>query len=250
MKQTIKLTETELKGIISESINKILSEEFDWRTLRNAADKAIEKANDPTVTDWERQRRQNQANTFFDAAEKRFRTQYGIDAIKDRREKHELEKSLGKDVGDFNYTNGELKRLDRRERDKNDFYNGKQEFRDGRWQNKIATDEAINRIVKESVKKIVKETIGDGSFPNADALVNTTHRRVEQALINAGFEVEEYGDDINGNGAEYFVNKETGERVEITYKWNKVGRDSYRSGKVKDAYVWRDNGEDSWVGKH
>ena len=112
------------------------------------------------------------------------------------------------------------------------------------------TESDLHRVVKESVNRVIKETIGDGSFPNADALVNTTHKRVEQALINAGFEVEEYGDDMYGNGVEYFVNGETGERVEITYKWNKVGRDSYKSGKVKDAYVWRDNGEDSWVGKH
>lgn len=105
------------------------------------------------------------------------------------------------------------------------------------------TESDFHRIVKESVKRVLKEEIGDGSFPNADALVNTSHKRVKQALINAGFEVEEYGDDRYGNGVEFFVNNETGERVEITYKWNKVGRDSYRSGKVKDAYVWRNNGE-------
>ena len=108
----------------------------------------------------------------------------------------------------------------------------------------------LHRVIRESVKRVLKEEIGDGSFPNPDALINTSQKRVEQALVNAGFEVEEYGDDMHGNGVECFVNNETGERVEITYKWNKVGRDSYRSGNVKDAYVWRDNGEDSWVGKH
>jgi len=112
------------------------------------------------------------------------------------------------------------------------------------------TENDIQRIVKNSVKRILKEEIGDGSFPNPDALVNITHKRVENALLNAGFEVEEYGDDMNGDGIEYFVNNETGERIEIKYNWRQVGRDSYKSGKVKDAYVWKDNGEDTWAGKH
>lgn len=142
---SMKLTESRLRQIVREATNKLLSE-LDWRTLRNASDKAFEKASDPTVTDWERERRQNQADSFFSNAEERFRTQYGTDAIKDRRAKHEKEKSLGKNVGDFKYTNGELKRLDRRERDKNDFFNGKQEYRDGRWQNKIATENRIMRV--------------------------------------------------------------------------------------------------------
>lgn len=107
----------------------------------------------------------------------------------------------------------------------------------------------LKRMIAESVKRVMNEVIGDGSFPNPDALVNTTHKRVEQALLNAGFEVEEYGDDRHGNGVEYFVNDETGERIEITYGWNKVGRDHYKSGKVKDAYVWKDNGEDTWARK-
>ena len=147
MKRTtsMRLTESQLKQIVREATNKLLSE-LDWRTLRNASDKAFEKASDPTVTDWERERRQNQADSFFSNAEERFRRQYGTDAIKDRREKHEKEKSLGKNVGDFKYTNGELKRLDRREKDKNDFFNGKQEYRDGRWQNKIATENRIMRV--------------------------------------------------------------------------------------------------------
>lgn len=155
MKQKIRLTETELKGLISESVNNILSE-IDWRTSKNAADKAFEKASDPTSTEWERQRRQNQVDSFDDYTRKRFKTQYGIDSIEDRKAEHEREKSLGKDVGDFKYTNGELKRLDARERDKKNFFNGKQEYRDGRWQNKT-TDEAINRIVKESVKRVIAE---------------------------------------------------------------------------------------------
>lgn len=111
------------------------------------------------------------------------------------------------------------------------------------------TEDRLRGMIREAVKGVLNEEIGDGSFPNADALVDINHKRVEQALIDAGYRIEEYGDDINGDGVEYFVNDETGERVEITYKWNKVGNKSYKSGKVIDAYVWRDNGEDSWVGK-
>ena len=107
----------------------------------------------------------------------------------------------------------------------------------------------LKRMIAESVKRVMNEVIGDGSFPNPDALVNTTHKRVEQALLNAGSEVEDYVDDMYGCGVEYFVNDETGERIEITYGWNKVGRDHYKSGKVKDAYVWKDNGEDTWARK-
>lgn len=112
------------------------------------------------------------------------------------------------------------------------------------------TESRLRGMIRESVKSALNEEIGDGSFPNADALVDINHKRVEQALINAGYSIEEYGDDINGNGVEIFTNDKTGERVEITYKWNRTGNNGYKSGKVKDAYVWRDNGEDSWVGKH
>ena len=111
------------------------------------------------------------------------------------------------------------------------------------------TESDLHKIVKKSVNKVLKEEIGTGEFPNPDALVNITHNRVEQALLNAGFKISEYGDDIYGNGVETFVNDETGETVEITYKWSKQGNNHYKSGKVKDAYVWRDNGEDTWSGK-
>lgn len=111
------------------------------------------------------------------------------------------------------------------------------------------TESDLHKIVKKSVNNVLKEEIGTGEFPNPDALVNTTHNRVEQALLKAGFKISEYGDDIYGNGVETFVNDETGETVEITYKWNKQGNNHYKSGKVKDAYVWRDNGEDTWSGK-
>ena len=85
------------------------------------------------------------------------------------------------------------------------------------------TESDLHKIVKKSVNKILKEEIGTGEFPNPDALVNITHNRVEQALLNAGFKISEYGDDIYGNGVETFFNDETGETGEITYTWNKQG---------------------------
>ena len=47
------------------------------------------------------------------------------------------------------------------------------------------TESDLHKIVKKSVNKVLKEEIGTGEFPNPDALVNTTHNRVEQALLNA-----------------------------------------------------------------
>lgn len=60
MKKTIKLTESELKGLISESIKKILSE-LDWKTYQNAANK---------------DRNPKRAKEFSDMARDRFNDQY------------------------------------------------------------------------------------------------------------------------------------------------------------------------------
>ena len=44
------------------------------------------------------------------------------------------------------------------------------------------TESQLNRVIRESVNKILQEEIGDGSFPNPDALKGQSLKRVEQAL--------------------------------------------------------------------
>ena len=67
----------------------------------------------------------------------------------------------------------------------------------------------------------VNHNVRRESYEEADFL---NEYCIENNLLFESMIIEEYGDDIHGNGVEYFVNDETGERVEITYKWNKVGR--------------------------
>lgn len=104
----------------------------------------------------------------------------------------------------------------------------------------------MNEALKEDLYKDNTE-IGDGSFPNPSAMINNDrYDRVAEVLSQAGYKLLEYGNDMNGDGITYYRGP-NGEILEITYKWNKIGKDSYRAGKVKDAYQWdADNAIDVW----
>lgn len=107
-----------------------------------------------------------------------------------------------------------------------------------RRNNKIRLSESqLHRVIKESVKRIIQEEIGDGSFPNPDALKGQSLKRVEQALYQAGFKMDEYGDDMYGNGVVYFTNDE-GITVSISYPWEKTDGHRYIAGKVSQADVY------------
>ena len=123
-KRTVRLTESDLHNIIKESINNIISE-LDWRTYQSASDKASDKAN-ATNNKYEKQRRKNQANSFANAGAKRFSSQYNLPS------------GFENDVefGNIVPTQGQLKNAARRNDDAIKFYNGKSEYRDGKWQDK------------------------------------------------------------------------------------------------------------------
>ena len=95
----------------------------------------------------------------------------------------------------------------------------------------------LRRIIKESVNRIIQEEIGDGNFPNPDALKGQSLKRVEQALYRAGFKMDEYGDDMYGNGVVYFTNDE-GINVTISYPWVKTDGHRYIAGKISQADVY------------
>ena len=124
MRKKIKLTESDLHNIIKESVNHILSE-LDWRTWQSASDKASDKA-DATNNKHEKLRRKNQANSFANAGAKRFSSQYNLPS------------GFENDVefGNIEPTQGQLKNAARRSDDTIKFYNGKSEYRDGKWQDK------------------------------------------------------------------------------------------------------------------
>ena len=130
---------TNRRDIIKETIRDYLSE-MDWRTYDQAANKAEEFADDPHITRYEMERRQNQARDLRDYAHKMLNKQYGIDKIKQREDDYALQKNLGnKNFQEpFKHTNGELKRLDRQMNDLMDYNDGKQEYNKtlGKWMNK------------------------------------------------------------------------------------------------------------------
>lgn len=115
----IKLTESQLKQIVNESVRNVLSE-MDWRTYSNAARKAAHLA--ATAEDEkEKQRRNNQRRNFHDKAGKMYRKQYGL-------QDYDFEESQApQDV---------LDRVSKRKHDAENFYLGNQEYRNGKWQNK------------------------------------------------------------------------------------------------------------------
>ena len=107
-----------------------------------------------------------------------------------------------------------------------------------RKKNTIRLNESqLHNMISESVKKVLNETIGDGSFPNADALIGHKLEDIEKALYKAGFIMDEYGDDEYGNGAVYFTNDD-GVTVSIRYPWKKDGEHRYVAGKINQADVY------------
>lgn len=107
-----------------------------------------------------------------------------------------------------------------------------------RKKNTIRLNESqLHNMISESVKKVLNETIGDGSFPNADALIEHKVKDVENALYKEGFVMDEYGDDQYGNGVIYFTNND-GVTVTVTYPWKKDGEHRYVAGKINQADVY------------
>lgn len=76
MNGKIKITESLLNQIISESIEKILSE-LDWRTYQKAANKANDLS-DKAPDDYEHKRRENQRKKFQNKAHETYSTQYNL----------------------------------------------------------------------------------------------------------------------------------------------------------------------------
>lgn len=124
MKQVVRITEGELKKIINESVNIILNE-LDWRTYEKAAELADDAANNAS-DEYEKTRRINQRDAFRSAAKQRATSQYNLNRY-----------DANKDDDDFNPSQGELKNLSRRNKDVQNFYQDKQEYRDGKWQDKL-----------------------------------------------------------------------------------------------------------------
>ena len=107
----------------------------------------------------------------------------------------------------------------------------------------IIKESQLRRIVKESVKRILKEEIGDGSFPNAQSLVDKDVESVNKSLVMAGFELNEYGDEdqMGRFGYSSYVNNETEQEVKIIYPFNSFnGGKSVRAGKIVRAEVYND----------
>ena len=99
------------------------------------------------------------------------------------------------------------------------------------------TETDLRKMIGEAVKKVLNETIGDGSFPNADALIGHKLEDIEKALYKEGFIMDEYGDDAYGNGVVYFTNDD-GVTVTVTYPWKKEGEHRYVAGKIEQADVY------------
>lgn len=122
---------------IKESVSKVLSE-LDWRTLDMAADKASKMTDRVDLDDYEKERRSNQARAFKKASSSAYDKHYGLDKINKRRNEYiddVIRAGLNPSrVEPFKHTQGELKRLSRSIKDLNDFYDGKMEYKDGKWQ--------------------------------------------------------------------------------------------------------------------
>ena len=146
----VRLTESELKAKIKESIQKVLTE-LDWRTAMSAKFKAREKAKDAESQgrNLELQRRNNQVNQFAKYGRNAFDKEYWLDKVKNK-QLDTVEKSNGfKGMEDYQPTQGELKRMQQGADDSYKFYNGKQEYKDGKWQDKVSESRKHRQTIRE-----------------------------------------------------------------------------------------------------
>lgn len=77
-KKPTKITESQLFGIIRESVKSILSE-LDWRTIKSAQIKAASDANDSQKPLGFRKKRANQNSNFIQVVDAQMKKQYGLD---------------------------------------------------------------------------------------------------------------------------------------------------------------------------
>lgn len=141
-KKVLRLTESELCQLVKESAQKVLSE-LDWRTYADAKKKARALADSSNIGKYEKKRRENQAKSFAQAAYDTSNKQYGIDKIEKKRQDFEKE-NPGKE---YSPSNGELKRMQKQADDVHNFYTNKQEYKNGKWQDK--TNESIDKQINE-----------------------------------------------------------------------------------------------------
>ena len=122
----IKLTESQLNQIITESVKNVLSE-LDWRTYQTAADKA-HNAYDKADNEYEKKRRETQRRKMYNKGQEMYSKQYGLENFDTEQEKPLRDRKEP--------TQGELKQASRRAKEMDDFYRGNQEYKNGKWQNK------------------------------------------------------------------------------------------------------------------
>lgn len=165
----IRLTESKLKEIVSESVKSVLTE-LDWRTYNSAYHKAMERAG-ATTNPFSKKGDEKRGVDFFTASRKAYTDNYDLEGfdttpegengnvmifIKKDYDKYKqqgysendietmLKNEYGKDYdmfkkyyGNYKLTNGDLKKAARRYDDTINYRNGNQEYRSGQgWVNK------------------------------------------------------------------------------------------------------------------
>ena len=178
---------------MARKARKNIISEIDWRTADSAYMKASKLSDSPNVSKYERERRKNQADLFSKYAYDQCDKQYGVDKIKQRKAQHNTDLALGLTKEPFKYTNGDLKRLDRQSNDTNDYFSGKQAYKNGKWVNNESkkntkinkqiirlTESDLHRIIKESVKRYLNEWGRMESDLDADEIYGDKAERMDR----------------------------------------------------------------------
>lgn len=113
----------------NESIDKSnLLSELDWRTYASASEKARQLSDD-APDKYERMRRDRQRQAFYLRGNEEYSKQYGLEDFDKNENLPNSEKTRVP-------SQGELKRASQRIKDMTNFYQGKQEYKNGKWQDK------------------------------------------------------------------------------------------------------------------
>jgi len=152
----IKLTEQQLRKSLAEAVKTTLSE-MDWRTYQHASEVAKQLANNDKTGRFDKKRRERQSKAFKDHAKEVCDKQYGIDKIKAREKAFYNDPNHEPDTY-FEPTNGELKRMQRQSDDTFAYFDGNQEYANGKWANKQKIGESV-RITESDITEMVLDTV-------------------------------------------------------------------------------------------
>lgn len=152
MKKKIKITQKELRNIIKESVNNLLTE-MDWRSYEEFAKRAKEES-EMEKNPYIQRKRKEQAKNFADMADKRRFSQYNLNPDDFKILNHEPKSGVSGYNPKYEKERRRVMRAGAQQYDDtNNYFGGKSMYKDGKW---ITPSDEEKRQMEEREKEIKK----------------------------------------------------------------------------------------------